>query len=104
MRHHIADPVVHREHWREPEDDQLRLECGVCGVWGAPENEASSIVALGRTLNLKVVAEGVETQAQCQFLIKAGCTLVQGFYFAKPLSAAELEQRWLPPPLAEGAN
>ena len=47
MRHHIADPVVHREHWREPEDDQLRLECGVCGVWGAPDGEASSIVALG---------------------------------------------------------
>jgi len=47
MRHHIAEPVIHREHWREPEDDQLRLECGVCGVWGAPENEASSIVALG---------------------------------------------------------
>ena len=47
MSHHIADPVVHREHWREPDDDQLRLECGVCGVWGAPENEASSIVALG---------------------------------------------------------
>ena len=47
MPHHIADPVVHREHWREPDDDQLRLECGVCGVWGSPENEASSIVALG---------------------------------------------------------
>ncbi|MHC3127375.1 amidophosphoribosyltransferase [Brevundimonas sp. GN22] len=47
MPHHIADPVVHREHWREPDDDQLRLECGVCGVWGSPANEASSIVALG---------------------------------------------------------
>ena len=47
MRHHIADPVVHREHWREPEDDQLRLECGVCGVWGAQEDEGSAIVALG---------------------------------------------------------
>ena len=47
MRHHIADPVVHREHWREPEDDQLRLECGVCGVWGAEEDEGSAIVALG---------------------------------------------------------
>ena len=35
MRHHIADPVVHREHYREADDDQLRLECGVCGVWGA---------------------------------------------------------------------
>lgn len=47
MRHHIADPVVHREHWREPEDDQLRLECGVCGVWGADEDEGSAVVALG---------------------------------------------------------
>jgi amidophosphoribosyltransferase len=32
---------------RDPDDDTLRLECGVCGVWGAPEDEASSIVALG---------------------------------------------------------
>ena len=47
MRHHIADPVVHRPHWREPEDDQLRLECGVCGVWGADEDEGSAVVALG---------------------------------------------------------
>ena len=47
MSHRLADPVVH--HWpeRERDDDQLRLECGVCGVWGAPGNEASSIVALG---------------------------------------------------------
>ena len=43
MRHHIADPVVHREHWREPEDDQLRLECGVCGVWGADEDAAYAV-------------------------------------------------------------
>ncbi|HAV50945.1 MAG TPA: amidophosphoribosyltransferase, partial [Brevundimonas sp.] len=47
MSHRLADPVIH--HWpeRESDDDQLRLECGVCGVWGAPGNEASSIVALG---------------------------------------------------------
>src|SRR5690606_6145440 len=32
---------------RDPDDDTLRLECGVCGVWGAPDDEASSIVALG---------------------------------------------------------
>ena len=35
MRHQIADPIVHREHWRDPSDDTLRLECGVVGVWGA---------------------------------------------------------------------
>ena len=53
---------------------------------------------------LEVIAEGVETQAQCQFLVEAGCTLVQGFYFAKPMPAAELEQRWAPLPQAEGAH
>src|SRR5688572_16688949 len=47
MPHSIAEPVVHREHWRDADDDQLRLECGVCGVWGAEDNAASAIVALG---------------------------------------------------------
>ncbi len=47
LDHAIAAPVVHREHFRDADDDRPRLECGVCGVWGAPENEASAIVALG---------------------------------------------------------
>jgi amidophosphoribosyltransferase len=47
MRHLIADPIIHREHQREEDDDTLRLECGVCGVWGAEQDAASSIVALG---------------------------------------------------------
>lgn len=47
MDHMIAEPVVHRAHARDPEDDALRLECGVCGVWGAEGDEGSSIVALG---------------------------------------------------------
>lgn len=47
MDHQIAAPVVHREPVRDVSDDTLRLECGVCGVWGAPADEASSIVALG---------------------------------------------------------
>ncbi len=47
MTHVISAPVVHREHHRDADDDRPRLECGVCGVWGAPDDEASSIVALG---------------------------------------------------------
>ena len=47
LDHVISDPIVHREHHREADDDHPRLECGVCGVWGAPDDEASSIVALG---------------------------------------------------------
>lgn len=47
MIHHIADPVVHRAYERDADDDRPRLECGVCGVWGADADEGSSIVALG---------------------------------------------------------
>jgi len=45
--HAISVPVVHREHHRDADDDRPRLECGVCGVWGAEKDEGSSIVALG---------------------------------------------------------
>ena len=45
--HVISAPVVHREHFRDADDDHPRLECGVCGVWGADADEASAIVALG---------------------------------------------------------
>ena len=47
LTHSIAATVVHREHHRDADDDRPRLECGVCGVWGADQDEASSIVALG---------------------------------------------------------
>ena len=45
--HCIAEPVVHREHFRDVDDDRPRLECGVCGVWGAEPDAGSAIVALG---------------------------------------------------------
>ncbi len=44
-RHQISDVVVHREHWRDADDDRPRLECGVCGAWGI--SDASAVVALG---------------------------------------------------------
>ena len=49
-----------------------------------------TIVALARSLNLKVTAEGVETQAQLEQLRALGCEFGQGFLFAKPLSAVEV--------------
>jgi diguanylate cyclase (GGDEF)-like protein/PAS domain S-box-containing protein len=46
-----------------------------------------TIVALGHNLNLKVVAEGVETEEQIAFLAANACDELQGFYFSKPVSA-----------------
>ncbi|HAZ76741.1 bifunctional diguanylate cyclase/phosphodiesterase [Pseudescherichia sp.] len=52
----------------------------------------SAIVALAKTLNLKVVAEGVETQAQQAFLTELGCNTLQGYLLGKPISAQEATQ------------
>jgi diguanylate cyclase (GGDEF)-like protein len=50
-----------------------------------------AIVSLAHSLRLKVVAEGVETPAQLDFLKTAGCDEYQGYHFSRPLSAAEFE-------------
>src|SRR5713101_1547570 len=52
---------------------------------------AQTIISLARNLKLKVVGEGVETQAQFEFLKKHDCDEVQGFHFAKPMPPAEFE-------------
>ncbi|MBP6775873.1 MAG: EAL domain-containing protein [Piscinibacter sp.] len=51
----------------------------------------TAIIALGRALNLRVVAEGVETLRQLEVLQRLGCRLMQGFLFSRPLPAAEIE-------------
>ena len=50
----------------------------------------SAIVALGQTLNLNIVAEGVETPAQQEFLTRLGCNSLQGFLLGHPMSADHL--------------
>ncbi|MDJ0948051.1 MAG: EAL domain-containing protein [Alphaproteobacteria bacterium] len=50
---------------------------------------SSSVIRLGHTLNLGVIAEGVETEEQLKCLIDFGCTEMQGYYFSKPLPADE---------------
>jgi len=47
----------------------------------------ATIIGIGRTLNLTVVAEGVETQSQLNFLASHGCHQYQGFYASPALSA-----------------
>ena len=51
----------------------------------------AAIVALARSLRLNIIAEGVETKSQLDYLTSLSCDEVQGFYFSKPLPAHEFE-------------
>lgn len=64
---------------------------------------AAAVVALARSLGLEVIAEGIETSAQHEFLRDSGCTLGQGFHLGEPMTAAELE-RFLGSELANGVT
>ncbi len=55
---------------------------------------AIAIIRMAHNLNLKVVAEGVETQEQLEFLRSQGCDEVQGYYLSKPLAAGELTAKF----------
>ncbi|MDA1299044.1 MAG: EAL domain-containing protein [Proteobacteria bacterium] len=51
-----------------------------------------AIIALGQNLNLKVLAEGVETSRQVDMLRDCGCDYIQGYYYSKPVPARELSR------------
>jgi EAL domain-containing protein (putative c-di-GMP-specific phosphodiesterase class I) len=53
---------------------------------------ASAIVALGHSLRLRIVAEGVENEAQARYLAALGCDEMQGYLLSKPLPAADFEK------------
>ncbi len=60
------------------------------GESGAPL--VTAVISLAKGLNLDVIAEGVETRAQVNFLASHGCRYMQGYLFSKPLTGAQLEQ------------
>jgi EAL domain-containing protein (putative c-di-GMP-specific phosphodiesterase class I) len=53
---------------------------------------AKSIIDMARALNLKVIAEGVETVGQSNLLVEMGCDELQGFLFSMPIPAEELQK------------
>ena len=54
-----------------------------------------AIVALGKSLKLDLIAEGVETEEQKNFLVNKGCTHMQGHYFSYPVFPEEIKEKWL---------
>lgn len=77
--------------------DKLKLDRAF--IKALPDDRADAaivgaVLAMARGLELEVIAEGVETIAQRDFLQAAGCSLVQGFLYARPLPAELLEAQW----------
>jgi EAL domain-containing protein (putative c-di-GMP-specific phosphodiesterase class I) len=66
------------------------------GLGNSRSNQAlvASVVELGNRIGVRVIAEGVETQEQLETLYKFGCTQVQGYLFAAPLTPAIFED-WI---------
>lgn len=80
---------------RDYDFDIIKLDMGFVqkiGINKKIDNLVVSILEMIHRMNMKVVAEGVETQEQLDFLRACGCDYIQGYYFSKPLPEAEFEQ------------
>lgn len=69
--------------------DMRFLSDGISGERGG--NILSSVIRMAHWLKIPVIAEGVETRAQADYLKSLGCFYMQGFFFARPMSAASFE-------------
>lgn len=53
-----------------------------------------NVINIAQRLGIEVLCEGVETEEQCQYLIKLGCTCVQGYYFSRPVPKEEFYETY----------
>ena len=75
--------------------DVLKIDRSFITEVTSDENDAaltSAIIAMGSSLKLELIAEGVENWAQAGFLLERGCHLMQGFLFARPLPAEDFAE------------
>ncbi|WP_169828896.1 putative bifunctional diguanylate cyclase/phosphodiesterase [Marinobacterium jannaschii] len=71
----------------------LKIDRSFILAWSLRQEDLSvlrAIIQLGKTLNLVIVAEGIETAEDKELLRKEGCELGQGFYFSRPVSAEQI--------------
>ena len=74
-----------------------RLKIDKSFISGLPDDEndravASAVISLGQKLNLKVIAEGVETEEQAAFLRENNCDEMQGYLFSRPMPSSDVEK------------
>jgi EAL domain-containing protein (putative c-di-GMP-specific phosphodiesterase class I) len=72
--------------------DTLKIDASfVRELLASPDNEAivTAIIAMAKSLHLRVIAEGVESGEQLDLLRRFGCYIMQGYFFSRPLPAAE---------------
>jgi len=79
--------------------DELKIDRSFVIDYDKGEENASlivAIIAMAKSLNLRIVAEGVETHQQMHFLRDQGVSIIQGYLFSKPVPANELTQKLTP--------
>lgn len=69
--------------------DSLKIDQSFVQGGAAGEAIVGAIIAVGTSLKLRVVAEGIETRQQLAFLTSKGCTDGQGYYFGRPVTAGD---------------
>lgn len=75
--------------------DKLKIDQSFVKDVLVDEDDAAitkAIISLGQTLNMKLIAEGVEEEEQKSFLLAHGCNLIQGYFYARPMPANKITE------------
>jgi len=75
----------------------IKLDKSLIDAIGEKRGEVviQHMITLAKELGLHIVAEGVETEAQLRFLRENKCDIIQGYYYSKPLTNEDFEEKWL---------